>query len=72
MYIAVKIHNNSLGRVVSCNDEEHAKETVKNWAIEQFNRPLTEAELDRLENELEIFDESDADNIFCFSVGIAE
>lgn len=72
MYIAVRIHNNSLGRVIECENEEEAKNIVKSWAIDQFHRPLTNEEMNSLENELEIYNEDDADNIFCFSVGITE
>ena len=72
MYIAVRIHNNSLGKVVKVKDENDGKDIIRGWAEEQFERPLTDEEIDGLENEPEIYNEDDADNLFCFSVGIVE
>jgi hypothetical protein len=39
-------------------------------AEEQYNRPLTDDEIEELENNLEIYNEEDSDNLFCFSLGI--
>ncbi len=71
-YIAVKIHNNALGKVFSCESEEEAKEFVKGMAEEQFGRKLTEEEEEELKNNLEIYDDSDQNNIYSFSVGLIE
>ena len=70
MYIAVKIHNNSLGRVVEAKDENEATSIIHEWAKEQFGRGLNGNELYDLENNLEIFNDDDPDNVYCFSVGI--
>lgn len=73
MYIAVRIHNNSLGRCVECPDgEAEAKDIIRGWAEEQFGRPLTEEEIKGLEDSMDIYNEEDADNIYCFSIGITE
>jgi len=34
MYIAARIHNNSLGRIVEAKDENDAKDIVRGWAEE--------------------------------------
>jgi hypothetical protein len=72
MYIVAKIHNNALGKVIQVADEAEGIKTVKEWATDQFERSLTDEEIYSAENELEIYNEDDADNIFCFSVGIVE
>jgi len=72
MYIAVKIHNNSLGTVKHAENEDAAKDIVRDWAEKQFERGLTDEEIESLDNELEIYNEDDPDNLWCFSVGIVE
>ena len=73
MYIAMRIHNNSLGKCVYCPEgQEQAKELVKGWASDQLGRPLEDSELDEIENNLEIYNEDDADNMWCYVVGVAE
>ena len=72
MYIVAKIHNNSLGKVVQAKDEADAKDIAKGWAEEQFQRPLTDEEVDDLENTFEVYNEDDADNLHCISIGIVE
>ncbi|MCK9433724.1 MAG: hypothetical protein M0R32_02620 [Candidatus Cloacimonetes bacterium] len=72
MYIAAKIHNQALGKVVECPDEDFAKKIIKDWAEEQFQRPLNEDEEKSLENELEIYNDEDPDNLYTFSIGITE
>lgn len=71
-YIAARIHNNSLGKVELCDSEADAKDKIRGWAEAQFGRGLNDEEVDSLEDHLEIYNEDDADNLFCFSVGIAE
>lgn len=70
--IACRIHNNSLGRCLAVSDEEAGKATLKEWAEEQFGRPLTNDEKESLENSLEIYNDEDPDNIYTFSLGIVE
>jgi len=72
MYVAVRIHNNSLGRVVEVESAEEGKNLVHEWAKEQLGRGLNGEELDDLENGSEIYNEEDPDNIWCFSLGITE
>lgn len=72
MIIATRIHNNSLGRTVSVKSEKEGQDLLKEWAEEQFGRPLNEEEREALLNENEIVNEDDADNIFCFSLGFVE
>ncbi len=69
-YIAAIIHNNSLGQVLAVESEEQGKDVLRVWAKEQFNRPLTQDEEESLENELEIYNDEDADNAYSFSIGI--
>lgn len=69
-YIVAKIHNNSLNRVIEAMEENDAKGIVRQMAEKQLGRPLNQGEVDDLENRLEITNEEDADNIWCFSIGI--
>jgi hypothetical protein len=69
-YIVARIHNNSLGSVIEVSSQEEGKDIIRGMAEEQFNRPLTDDEIDHLEDNLEIYNEEDSDNIFCFSLGI--
>ena len=71
-YIVCHIHNNSLGRVIEVSSESEGKDIIRGMAEEQFERPLTDEEIDGLENEMEIYNEEDSDNLFCFSLGIVE
>lgn len=71
-YVAVKIHNNSLGKVISVDNEHDGKELLINWAQDQFGRSLTEEEKESLDNNLEIYNDEDSDNIYTFSLGIVE
>ena len=72
MYIIAKNHNNSLGKVERVENETEGKDKIRGWAEDQFQRPLTDEEIDSLENNLEIYNEDDADNLYCFSIGIVE
>ena len=71
-YIVARIHNNSLGSVTEVSSEEEGQSLIRGMAEEQFERGLTDEEIDDLENNLEIYNEDDSDNIFCFSLGIIE
>ena len=71
-YIACKIHNNSLGKVVSVSSEDEGKDVLRGMAEEQFRRPLTDGEIDDLNDRLEIYNDDDSDNIYTFSLGIVE
>lgn len=71
-YIVARIHNNSLGRVIEVSSTDEGKDIIRGMAEELFDRPLTDEEIDSLEDNLEIYNEDDMDNIFCFSVGIID
>jgi hypothetical protein len=70
--VVVKIHNNSLGSITSVPSFDEGKEVLRKMAEEQLDRPLDNEELERLENEMEIFDDSDSDNIYTFSIGLVD
>lgn len=70
--IACKIHNNSLGKVISVPSLSEGIQTIKEWAADQFRRELTFEEIKSAENECEICNEDDSDNIYSFSIGIVE
>lgn len=72
MYIAAKIHNSSLGKVVSVDSIEDGETLIIKWAEEQLNRKLEEDELDCIYGEGEFYDDSDPDNHYTFSIGIVQ
>lgn len=72
MYIVAKIHNNSLGRAIEVDSEAHGKDIVREWAEDQFQRGLTDEEIENLENYWEIYDDSDPENVYAFSIAIVE
>ena len=71
MFVA-KIHNNSLGSCISIESYEEGKVLIRKMAEEQFQRPLTESELASIEDEMELYNDDDADNVYTFSIGAAE
>jgi predicted transcriptional regulator YdeE len=66
--IVARIHNNSIGQVFNCDDEEHGKEMIRTMVQMQFRRHLSEEEEEILENNLDFSYEQDDDNSFCFSI----
>lgn len=71
-YIVCRIHNNSLGKTIAVENEDEGKDVLRGWAEEQFQRPLTDTEIDDLNDKLEIYNDEDSDNLFTFSLGIVE
>lgn len=71
-YIVCIIHNNSLSRTFSVQNEEEGKEAILDLFFEQFQRTMNEEELDELEDYLEVENEEDANNHYCFSIGMLE
>ena len=69
-YIVARIHNNSLGRVIEVSSEDEGKDLLKELINDQFGRGPTDEEVDQIEDYLEVYNEEDADNIFCFSIGV--
>ncbi len=67
--IVTCIHNNSLGQVFACDDEDEGAEIIRKLVKSRLNRDLTEEEEEILENNLEFSDESDPDNLICFAIG---
>jgi hypothetical protein len=72
MLFVCRIHNNSLGATLEVKSWEEGKDLLRGMAEDQFQRPLTDEEIDMLENEQEIFNDEDSDNIYTFSYGIIE
>ncbi len=73
MYYVVDIHNNTLGSMESFDSLEDAMDQVKHLAIEKRNgKDLSDDELDNLESNFEVFDETDSDNIWCIAIGICD
>lgn len=70
-YIAVRIHNNSLGRCVRVDNADIGIEILKEWMAED-NVEITEETLNFLDSDLEYHDESDIGNLRTYSIGIAE
>ena len=71
MFVA-KIHNNSLGACISIESYDAGKALIKKMAEEQFQRPLTESELEDIDDNMELYNDDDADNVYTFSIGAAE
>jgi hypothetical protein len=71
-YIAAAIHNNTLGNTHLADSEEEAKNMVLFMAEQHFQRALTAKEKDDLEEVGEIYNDSDADSIVTFTVGIID
>lgn len=72
MYIAAKIHNASLGKVVEVSSLEEGEQLIIKWAEEQLNRKLETEELDDIYGAGEFYDDSDPDNHYTFSLAIVE
>jgi hypothetical protein len=70
--IVVKIHNNSLGRMFSVKDEAEGIQFIKGMAEDQLERELTVDEMEELENNLELFNDEDHNNEYCWAIGKIE
>lgn len=70
-YIAVKIHNNSLGKCIKVDSIEIGLNILREWAIED-GLEISEEELEILLNEYEVINDDDFDNVYSYSVGICE
>jgi hypothetical protein len=71
MFVA-KIHNNSLGNCIAIESYEKGKEMIRKMAEKQFERVLTKEELEQIENDLELYNDDDADNVYTFVIGTTE
>lgn len=71
-FVAVTIHNNSLGAVKGHNSYESALKDLTERAEFQLNRKLNLEEIAELNNSYELSNEEDSDNIFCWSVSPIE
>jgi hypothetical protein len=71
-YIVALIHNNTLGKVTAVESEEAGKELIRSMAEEVFNRLLTLVEINSLVDSGEIYNDSDVDNVFTFTLGVLE
>jgi hypothetical protein len=72
MYIATRIHNQSLGRAYLFNTYDEAVECAHEIAVNILDRPLLENELFDLEEHGEVFIEDDHDNHYTFCIGLIE
>jgi histidinol dehydrogenase len=72
MYIATKIHNMSLGKVIATETYEEAIEIIKDMAKDILERELNEEELEDIDNVGELYIFNDHDNQYTFCVGITE
>lgn len=70
--IVASIHNHSLGSVVSVPTLEEGYELVKKLSAEKLGRELTEEEKDDVDVNSEFYHDQDADNVWCYSVGIVD
>jgi hypothetical protein len=71
-YVVVKIHNQSLGKVIEVDSIEKGFNIIHEWFKDQFDRVMCDDELDDLENLMEINIEEDDVNQYTFAVGIIE
>lgn len=69
-YLVIKIHNNSVSNVLTAKNEDEAKDLARGAAENQFGRPLTDEEIDDLNDKLEIYNDEDSDNLYTFSIWI--
>lgn len=72
MLFVAKIHNNSLGACVRIATWDEGIALIKGMATEQLNRELTDEEINCINNSYELYDDSDSDNIWTFSIGEVE
>lgn len=72
MFFVCHIHNNKLGISYLVDTIELGIEEIKIAAKHYLNRELFYSEIEEIENELEFYNEDDADNIVTYSVGILE
>lgn len=72
LYVVCCIHNSSLGRTFQVENEEAGIAAIKEIAENQFERQLNEEEIEDLKNNLEIYNDEDADNVYCWAIGIVE
>ena len=70
--IVVDIHNAHLGSVFEVDSLEEGKSAIKKLAENKLQRVLNDQENESLENELEVYNEEDADNVWSFSMGLVE
>ena len=70
--IVVDIHNARLGSVFEVDSLEEGKSAIKKLAENKLQRVLNDQENESLENELEVYNEEDADNVWSFSMGLVE
>ncbi len=69
-FLAITIHNNSIGRISSHNTWEDAVNELRARAEITMQRELTSEEFSLLENDGSFYDESDADNYYSWEIGI--
>lgn len=72
MLIVCCIHNSSLGRTFQVENESAGKDAIRHIAETQLNRELNDVEIEGLEHRLEVYNDEDADNVYCWAIGMVE
>ena len=67
-----RIHNNRLGSCVPVSSIDEGIELINTYVVDQFHRELTTEEMEILENDMEFYNDDDADNIVSFTIGSLE
>ena len=70
--IVVDIHNARLGSVFGVESVEKGQAIVKKLAEDKLQRELNDEENESLENDLEVYNDDDADNVWSYSIGLVE
>lgn len=70
--IVAYIHNARLGNVFGVDSLEKGQSIIKKLAENKLERVLNGQENESLENELEVYNDDDADNVWSYSVGLVE
>jgi len=70
--IVADIHNARLGNVFGVDSLEKGQSIIKKLAEDRLGRGLNDQENESLENELEVYNDDDADNVWSYSIGFVE
>jgi len=71
-FFVIKIHNNSLGRIIETECFEDAFAIIEELFHNQFNLKLNEEQKESLTNNYELYFDQDHDNTHLFAIGTAE
>jgi hypothetical protein len=71
-FAVVLIHNQSVSSVHGVNSEQEGLEVIKKMIQIILNRDITEEEIEEFDTLMEIYDDSDHDNVYTFSVNYVD